>query len=672
MREKTTLFVKFISIILMLFLLGNPTLAQDETNLTEREDEHGNLRLENEYIAIVVNQSDNAMGRFAVETTGGDPARDDDENKPMIYGRPQPWPSYTTVKIDDDNYVFGGETERRAGEGEKYGELIEEPQVVGDSIVTIFELGGLEVEQSLMFERSSTTGLYDTARVEYNMTNTTDEKKSVGLRIMLDTMLGENDGAPFRIQDQAITTDTMFEGEELPNFYQSFDSLTDPQVTSQGTFIGESVDTPDKVYMSDWGSLADEAWDFNFNPGEEFVREGEFEIDSAIAMYWDPVEIESEETLTYSTNYGLAGISMVPGLLSLGVTSPSEFAFSESNPEFPVVAYIENTAEITAENAVARLSLPDELASDDLERNIGDLEEGEVTQVNWNVRADTDDLPDVLNFEVEVDADNTDSNLAERELNVIAPAELEASLSAVEEMVLKEGDLYPVPYTIRAEIENIGGSTFYGFESEMILPPGLDFASYEKPNKNAGRIKPGEKLTIDWKVIPLDVEGTFPFAVQIRGQDGYSRTLRERVNIPATSPTVYMLADRSSDEVDYLTLKINGSYLDNIEDISFNLNYDENKVSPVYFTRGTAFVRDGRLMAWAGPENNTSDEILAFDEELPADIDSGGLAKVILRLKEKDLSYDELGLEISDLVATNGDGEEIDIRIEQIQLEEEK
>lgn len=671
MIEKTTLFVKVILMLLLLVLLTSPVLAEEEIDLVEREDEHGNLRLENEYIAIVVNQSDNAMGRFAVETTGGDPARDDDENKPMIYGRPQPWPSFTTVKIDGDNYVFGGETERRAGQGENYGGLVEEPQLVGDSIITIFELGGLEVEQVLMFERSSTTGLYDTARIEYNMTNITDEDKPVGLRIMLDTMLGENDGAPFRIRDQAITTDTMFEGDNLPSFYQSFDSLTDPQVTSQGTFIGESVDTPDRVYMSNWGSLADGAWDFNFNPGEEFVREGEFEIDSAIAMYWDPVNIEPGETLTYSTNYGLAGISMVPGLLSLGVTSPSEFSFSERNPEFPVVAYIENTAEITAENVVARLNLPDQLASDNIERDLGDLEENEVTQVSWSVRATTDNLPNILNFEVEVDADNTDSNVAERELNVVAPAELEANLFSVEEMVLREGDLYPIPYTIRAEVENVGGTTFYGFESEMILPPGLDFARYEKPNKNAGMIRPGEKLTIDWKVMPLDVEGTFPFAVQIRGQDGYSRTLRERVNIPATSPTIYLVADRSSEEVEYLTLKVKGSYLDNIENIEFKLRYNDEKIKPVYHTRGTAFVRDGRLMAWAGPDEITS-EYFSFNEELPADINLGGLAKIVFRLEDRELRYNELGLEIYDLVALSGDGEEIDLRVEQIQLEEEK
>ncbi len=105
--------------------------------------------------------------------------------------------------------------------------------------------------------------------------------------------------------------------------------------------------------------------------------------------------------------------------------------------------------------------------------------------------------------------------------------------------------------------------------------------------------------------------------------------------------------------------------------LSFKLRYDDEKLTPIYNTRGTAFVRDGRLMAWAGPEEITS-EHFSFNEELPADINSGGLAKILFKLEDKELSYDQLGLEVFDLVALSGDGEEIDLRIEQIQLEEEK
>ncbi len=45
-----------------------------------------NVVLENEFIAIIVNARDEATGRFSVNTTGGDPERMGDENRPLIYG----------------------------------------------------------------------------------------------------------------------------------------------------------------------------------------------------------------------------------------------------------------------------------------------------------------------------------------------------------------------------------------------------------------------------------------------------------------------------------------------------------------------------------------------------------------------------------------------------------
>lgn len=76
---------------------------------------YGNLEISNQYIRIFVNQSDDATGRFAVDSTGGDPLNPRDNNMPLVYGRPRPWTSYTTIRIDGYDYVFGGTTETRAG-----------------------------------------------------------------------------------------------------------------------------------------------------------------------------------------------------------------------------------------------------------------------------------------------------------------------------------------------------------------------------------------------------------------------------------------------------------------------------------------------------------------------------------------------------------------------------
>ncbi len=665
--RKSQFISSVAAILLMLTLLVGTISGQinAQENVFDEIDQQGNLRLGNEYIVIVVNQEENARSRFAVETTGGDPGTAADENQPLIYGRPIPWTSYTTIQIDGVNYVFGGETDRRAGRGANYGEELQAPTIEDDSIVARYQIEEFEVEQRLELIQSTTTGLFDTARIQYRLTNTGEEPVDLGLRIMLDTMLGENDGSPFRLEDDAITVDARYEREELPDFYQSFDSLSDPHVISQGSFISPDVDTPDRVKMSNWGSLADGIWDFNFNPGEEFIREGEFEIDSAIALYWEPQQIQPGETVTYSTSYGLGGITMVPGLLSLGVSSPAEFAFSPENPEFPVVAYIENTTDISAEEVTARIELPDELSTEEVERELGDLEAGEVTQVSWYVGSQVENLPETLTFKVIVDAENTDSNEVERSLNVIGPAELVAEIYLPDIFGLTHGVLEPLPYRLRARIENIGESPFRDFSGEIILPPGINFASYEKPVKQAGIIQPDEVIVIDWQVMPQNVEGVFPFALQIQGRDGYNRTIRENVEIPATSPTLYLEARQSADNNEYLTLKVRGNNLAEIESINFDLLYDQDSLGLIYSNQGSAFVRDGRLMAWNGPDKE--DNALIFTEELPDGIDSGGFARMVFRIKDE-IYLDEIKLD--NVEAWDENGEKIDISLENLVEEE--
>ena len=106
---------KKIILIALLIILTFNIQAAAQNNFFQNEDENNNLRFGNEYIVIVINQNNNSKGRFAVETTGGAPYKESDKNKPLVYGRPNPWTSYTTIRIDGENYVFGGETERRAG-----------------------------------------------------------------------------------------------------------------------------------------------------------------------------------------------------------------------------------------------------------------------------------------------------------------------------------------------------------------------------------------------------------------------------------------------------------------------------------------------------------------------------------------------------------------------------
>ncbi|HEX2951446.1 MAG TPA: cellulosome anchor protein, partial [Armatimonadota bacterium] len=94
------------------FVLVSATLAM--------ADDQQNVSLKNEFIRVVVNQGPNEAGRFSVDTTGGDPTRPASKGQQLIYGGNTPWTSFTTVRIDNTNYVFGGKTSRRAGLNANY------------------------------------------------------------------------------------------------------------------------------------------------------------------------------------------------------------------------------------------------------------------------------------------------------------------------------------------------------------------------------------------------------------------------------------------------------------------------------------------------------------------------------------------------------------------------
>lgn len=90
------------------------------------------------------------------------------------------------------------------------------------------------------------------------------------------------------MEDKQVDSDTGYLGEKVPQHWLAFDSLADPpQVISQGTLVGADLTAPDEVYFTNWGgSLADNIWHFDLTPGRDFLRAGEYELDSAIAIFF--------------------------------------------------------------------------------------------------------------------------------------------------------------------------------------------------------------------------------------------------------------------------------------------------------------------------------------------------------------------------------------------------
>ncbi|HHW08804.1 MAG TPA: hypothetical protein GXX29_02375 [Firmicutes bacterium] len=516
------------------------------------------VTIANEYISITVNNTDENTGRFAVSTTGGDPDRTSDDDKHLIYRRPgqSPWTSYTTLLIDGTPWVFGGKS-RDAGTKGRYGEIITPPVISDERIVCAWQLGPIAAEQSIRIVRSSTTGLLDTASITYTLHNRDQVPHEVGLRVALDTMLGENDGAPFRVGDDAVTVDTVLSGADIPDFWQAFDSLLDPKVTAQGTLRGGEVTTPDRVYFTNWGALAEGEWEFSFSPGRDFTRLGEFDLDSATALLWDPVVLPPGAKRTYVVYYGLGGISISPGQLQLGLAAPTQLV-DRPGARFQVVAYIQNRGDGEARDVIADIRLPaglDLVPGQTAMRSLGTVPVGQTVQVKWDVVLARSGRRDYT-YSVGVRAMNAEPNELSRSISVISPARLTVKIAEPEARLLPDGTSWqPLPFAVTATITNEGEAEAYNVLAHWSSERGLRLAAGDITDRLAGTLAPGESSTFRWHLMPTgELPGNLPYSIKATSYGGDSAAAHGLLFVPALDPVIYMETVRAAGKSGPLTV----------------------------------------------------------------------------------------------------------------------
>lgn len=595
-KHLLTVFVGFV-LFALISSIGNPS------HQTASAAGYGNLEISNQYIRVFVNRSDDATGRFAVDSTGGDPLNPRDDNMPLIYGRPRPWTSYTTFRIDGSDYIFGGNTETRAGRHGSYGTKISGPKVVGgNSIISTWRLGDIEASQVLTIVRSITTGLPDTAKITYIITNLGNTEHHVGVRIMLDTLLGSNDGAPFRAGDKAITSDTVFRPKEMPRFFQAFDSLSSPSVTSQGTLIGADATPPDKVVFTNWGNLADRVWDALALPGREFLREGEYELDSALALFWDERPLAPGESREYTTLYGMGGISIAPGVLALGVTSPAEVTSHKDKPiVFPIVAYIENNGPTLALDVNVSLHLPQGLALVPGARqkvSLGHMEPGETRQIAWEVTSDIAEQI-TLRYGVAVEAENAERNQVFREVTILAPPELSIDIQAPSMFGVSDDMFHPYPLKINARVRNSGGAPAYGVKATLTPDYGIVLAPSERASRFPGQVVPGEICDVSWYLVPFGEAGAFDYRVRVEARNTESLVAATSIGVPKLRSRLLLETPISPvAQGEFFIVRVMARNLKEFQQARFDLCFDPSVVEVAYVSRGTVFVEDTGMSEW--------------------------------------------------------------------------
>jgi hypothetical protein len=564
-------------------------------------EDNGLLSLTNKYVKIFINNTAEETGRFAIDTTAGDSTRSDDDDKPLIYGHPKPWTSYTTLRIADQNYVFGKATKTRPGKKLPGGEIIAPPQLVDNQITMKCKYGSIIVEQILDLTHSPSTGALDTARIKYVIQNSGTAPTEVGLRTTFDTLVGANDGAPFRFGEHEITAETGFDRQEFPDFWQAFDSLDQPSVIAQGTLKGGDVTSPDRMAFVNWGKAADYPWDLPLESGANFIRSGEDELDSAVVMWWSPRVVEPGGSQTIIIYYGLGGVTFSPGNTYLGIAAPADVQYLGADTRnYTIVMYLEHRGEAKATDVTINLDLPPglSLVAGEPQLKLAELLPGVTKQFSWEIKPDGLYSGD-SSFQIRVAGEGLEPNQVTRKIKILGPITLGATMT-LPKLKVVANQWEPKPFPIKLTLRNLDNLTARALKAVFVGAGGLRLAAGERAEKLLVDIDPAKTAKVEWQVNPELQFETGAFKIAISG----ANTLPLEVPGEVTIPTLATSLDFSGPgplkvgEVFYLDLNAYNIY--KAQKFTLTVTYDPTQLRLVYISRGTFLVGvEGQLANWS-------------------------------------------------------------------------
>lgn len=295
-----------------------------------------------------------------------------------IYSWPSaPGTSFTTVKVDGVDLIFGMD-------GYGYPSFTTPPYNVDDTTnEAIWKYGDISVKQALQTGINPATGIPDAIKIRYTLTNTGTQNHSVGLRMMIDTMINGNDSAPFRIPTasgiESVNVEKNYVDGQVPAFWQAFNSFDKPDISAQYTMNGNGATPPDRFTIANWGSIRSTMWDYTITANRPTG-------DSAVGMWWNPATLAPGETKTITTYYGRPGVG---GNQTLVLSGRQRLGYTEwSASPINLIAYLNNNLGSPLNNVTVKL-IPGAgltLVDSDAVHAVGNLAAGANTQTTWRVK----------------------------------------------------------------------------------------------------------------------------------------------------------------------------------------------------------------------------------------------------------------------------------------------
>jgi hypothetical protein len=226
----------------------------------------------------------------------------------------------------------------------------------------------------------------DNCLVRYVISNVGQEPTTVGLRTMIDTLIGvdeKNDGVPFTVPGLRglVAKSANFQAPAaIPDFLQVLEvpDLKHPGIVGYMNLkLGSGVEPPGRVLLTHWpGFAALEDWE---------VPEAPIGDDSAVVLYWGEKELPVGGKRQVGFSYGLGNLSITG---RLGISVGGSFV---PNGDLTVVALVNNPEK--DQKLTLKLSPGLELVEGAAQQAVPPVPPGASAQqspVTWRIRAGRD------------------------------------------------------------------------------------------------------------------------------------------------------------------------------------------------------------------------------------------------------------------------------------------
>jgi hypothetical protein len=303
----------------------------------------------------------------------------------------------TIIKIDANEYFFGRKMLHNRWTGERgAGKEIKLPEGRhGLASEMDFTLERVLVRQDVEIVPGD-SGLLDTCLVWYTITNHGDTPQVVGIRVMMDTYIGANDGVPFLIPGRRgfLTTMEEFPQKSIPDYVEAVenpDTPGEPGTVARMRLKGirlpgvPEIEDIETVRVCRWPQK-DVKWSWTMEPMDKDPENR----DSCVALYWKQAWMNPGEVRHMAFTYGLSrsevGGKVDGGASTIALSVPGSVRV---DGEFVVTAYLWNTR---PGQKVSLINLGDSgltlAANETAEKPVPSPGKAR-TQVMWKVKAST-------------------------------------------------------------------------------------------------------------------------------------------------------------------------------------------------------------------------------------------------------------------------------------------